>query len=152
MSFRPFKNFHQYLKKSLLAVDFGSQTVGLAIFTPDQDPYPLGYGSIAVHDELQLEKALLKIITQEQIAYLVFGLPLLADGGEGEMACKIKAFAHTIAQKSGLPILFQDEYLSTHSARERIQSSAQCGLAPPQIDQESAKIILEDFIRSNGVI
>ena len=154
MGFRAFKNFHRYLKKSLLAVDFGSRTMGLAIFTVGRDPFPLGYGSLSVGGDLQVEESLRSIIVKEEIDYIIFGLPLLADGKEGKMAKKVKSFARGIAQKSGIPILFQDEYLSSYEAQERIRSLAPYGTSQSsqEIDRESAKIILEDFMRSNGVI
>ena len=153
-----FKNFHSYFKKSLLAVDFGSHTMGLATFTVGRDPYPLGYGSLSVGDALQVEESLRSIIVEEQIDYIIFGLPLLADGKEGQMAQKVKSFAHGIAQKSGVSVLFQDEYLSSYEAQERIRSLAPYGIfgrasrCSQEIDKESAKIILEDFMRSSGVI
>ena len=119
MSFVMFKNFHSYFEKSLLAVDFGSHTMGLATFTVGRDPYPLGYGSLSVGDALQLEESLRSVIVEEHIDYVIFGLPLLADGKEGEMAHKVKSFAHGVAQKFRVPVLFQDEYLSSYEARER---------------------------------
>ena len=153
MSLKQFKNFRVHLGRPLLAVDFGQKTIGLATFTPGHDPYPLECGTITATHPDQREAELLEVIAREQIDCIIFGLPLLADGTEGKMAKQIREFADSITQKSGLPILFQDEYLSSRAARERILASSQYGLRTSleKIDIESAKIILEDFIRASGV-
>ena len=158
MELKQFKNFHLYNGKSLMAVDFGSKAIGLATFIPGRDPYPLGYATIVVSSWHKAALELANTIAQEQVEVVIFGLPLLADGEEGQMARKVKGFARAMAQVSSTStststsILFQDEYLSSYEAKERMRATAQYGRKanPASIHQESAKIILEDFIRADG--
>ena len=62
------------------------------------------------------------------------------------MALKVKNFARSVQKRVGIPFFFQDEYLSSHQAQQRLTSPLSFG--PQNIHTESAKIILEDFIRS----
>ena len=154
MTLKTFKNYHTYLHKTLLGVDFGQKTIGLATYTPGHDPYPLEHSSICLTDELRLgTEKIQQIISTENIHSVIFGLPCLADGEEGTMAACVRDFARTISPPVPCPILFQDEYLSSKQAKERLQSQSRYGLVVrgEHIHMESAKIILEDFIRAKGV-
>lgn len=154
MTLKAFKNYKKYLHKALLGVDFGEKKIGLAIYTPGQDPYPLRHSTLSLIKNQSLGvKKILEIILAENIHSVIFGLPLPGDGREGEMAKRVKLFAKTISEQSPCPILFQDEYLSSQQAKEHLFSQAQHGLPSQKehIHQESARIILEDFIRSEGV-
>ena len=149
MVFKAFKNFYVYHRQVLLGVDFGRLNTGLALFVPGRDPCPLGYARIAGGEAGAGE--LLKIASREGVEHMVFGLPLLADGAEGEMARVVKVFAQGVGEKSQIPLWFQDEYLSSRLAQERVAALARYGLPGSGRDVEAAKVILEDFIRAGGV-
>ncbi|MCY4645225.1 MAG: Holliday junction resolvase RuvX [Bacteriovoracales bacterium] len=154
MSLEKFKNFRIYRDKALLAIDFGLKNIGLATFVPGRDPWPLGHGSLDVRkDTAKALRPLMDVIASEEIHAIIMGLPLLADGSEGKMAVQIRHFAKELQAKSSLPILFQDEYLSSYSAQEKMKLAASRGfpMEDQNIHTESAKIILEDFIRAEGL-
>ena len=151
MDFKAFKNYRLHLHKTLLGVDFGEKNLGLAIFTPGRDPYPLSCNTL--RNCPRLGEEILRVAAREDAHWIIFGLPLLADGKEGRMAQQVRATAASLESQWEGGILFQDEYLSSHSARERLLYSSQLGFSTQaeDIHTESAKIVLEDFIRSEGV-
>ena len=96
----------------LLGLDLGEKTIGLAlsdttlsVATPMQT---LKRGKFAA------DAARLDIIISEQgVGGLVVGLPLNMDGSDGPSAQSARAFGRNWATHSPLPLMFQDERLST---------------------------------------
>ena len=106
------------------------------------------------------------IVNAENVTDIVIGLPLNADGTEGERVDKVKNFAHMLtnglANRTGelyepksctgefhepnIPIVFQDERLTTAEAKSILQ---ECGIPKTEwkknIDQIAAEIILQDY-------
>lgn len=54
---------------------------------------------------------------------VVIGLPLAQDGTEGENCLRVREFAAKIEKKSGLPILFYDERLSTSAVTRTMKDA-----------------------------
>lgn len=137
--------------KKILGVDYGDLTIGLAIYDVMTDfCYP--YKTIFRNKSNILRKSIreiVDIISGENIDEVVIGLPLNADGSEGERVEKVKAFATMLASRlSGIEINFQDERYSTIEAenilRERnIKKSEE----KKYIDQVAAEIILNDYMK-----
>ena len=99
------------------------------------------------------------MLTPEQVAKLVLeygskaivvGLPKNMDGTEGEQAADCRKAAAELASTVALPILFQDERLSTWTAKERLYG---LGLNEQKmrakLDQTAAAVFLEDFIAAH---
>ena len=122
----------------------------MAKFTPDQDPFPLKAGRVLFQNVEQTITEICQYIHEECIDYLIIGLPIRSDGTDSEQTKKVRAFATSLSEKSGLEFSFQDEHLSTQEAKERMQNSAEYNfqIQMDKIDEVSAIIILEDFIRS----
>ena len=96
----------------LLGLDLGEKTIGLAlsdtslsIATPMQT---LKRGKFAA-DAAQLDI----IISAQGVGGLVVGLPLNMDGSDGPSAQSARAFARNWVARSPLPVILQDERLST---------------------------------------
>ncbi|HEX4634586.1 MAG TPA: Holliday junction resolvase RuvX, partial [Rhizomicrobium sp.] len=96
----------------LLGLDLGEKTIGLAlsdtmlsIASPMQT---LKRGKFSA-DAAQLDI----IISAQGVGGLVVGLPLNMDGSDGPSAQSARAFARNWAARSPLPVVLQDERLST---------------------------------------
>jgi putative Holliday junction resolvase len=59
------------------------------------------------------EKEILALISQENIDGIIVGLPLSADGSENKQCLDVRAFTNRLKKRTSLPIVFQDEYLSS---------------------------------------
>jgi len=127
----------------LLGLDLGTKTIGLAIsdsawsisspvrtlsrtkFTPD------------VEEMLAYAK-------NEGAAGIVIGLPLNMDGSEGSRVQATRAFVRNMAKLTDLPVLFQDERLSTFEAEQAmIAADVSRAKRAQRIDAIAASVILQ---------
>jgi putative Holliday junction resolvase len=148
--FSIYSRYTEFKNKNILAIDFGLKVTGTALYMPGKDPYPYPFEKIIFKDYPQLLKVLANIIADESVEIIVLGVPYFLDGKESDTTKLIKNFGQNLkAQHANLPFFEQDETLTTKTAEERMQNSAQYNFKVDQtkIDCLSASIILEDFIR-----
>ena len=138
--------------RRILALDVGDRRIGLAITD--------GLGVTAqplftVHrSTLRADlKAIGRFIRKHEVASLLVGLPLHADGAESPQALKIRAFADALfAEHPTLEHHLLDERLTTRSAHELLDASGRRHGAADrrsrqeQIDQVAATLLLEAFL------
>ena len=144
----------------ILGIDYGDFTIGLAIFDLDTDfIYP--YKTIFRTKANVLRKSIreiVEIVKTENISDIVVGLPLNADGTEGDRVDKVKSFARMLSNgltnagfhEPNIPIMFQDERLTTVEAKSILKER---GIPKTEwkknIDQIAAEIILTDYKHVN---
>ena len=99
----------------VMGLDFGSKTVGVAI----SDPLFVtaqGIEIIRRKEENKLRHTLQRIeelIGEYEVGQIVLGLPKNMNATEGERVEKTKEFADKLARRTGLPVAFMDERLTT---------------------------------------
>ena len=135
-----------------LGLDYGSKTVGVAVTDAT--------GTVIREVEIirrQKEKMLRRtcarieeIVSVEKAEIIVIGLPLNMDGSEGERAEKARIFGEMVARRTGLPVRFQDERLTTVEASEIMDEN---GIRKEEdrkahVDSVAAAVILGDFLNS----
>ena len=135
--------------KRLLGLDYGSKTVGAAA----TDPLGLTVQpveTIVRKEEKKLRRTLARIevlCSEMEISAVVVGLPLNMDDTEGERAQLAQQFGEAVARRTGLPVYYEDERLTTLEAGEILDET---GFARKDrkevIDQLAAVLILESFI------
>ena len=127
----------------LLGLDLGEKTIGLAlsdrlltVATPMQT---LKRGKFAA------DAARLDIIISEQgVGGLVVGLPLNMDGTDGPSAQSARAFGRNWVNHSPLPLVFQDERLSTSAVtRTLIEADTSRKRRAEVVDKMAAAYILQ---------
>ncbi len=127
----------------LLGLDLGEKTIGLAlsdrlltVATPMQT---LKRGKFAA------DAAKLDIIISEQgVGGLVVGLPLNMDGSDGPSAQSARAFGRNWAAHSSLPLMFQDERLSTSAVtRTLLEADTSRKRRDEVVDKMAAAYILQ---------
>ena len=137
----------------LLGFDLGEKTIGLAlsdtlrsIATPMET---LARGKFS-NDAAKIEK----IIAEQNVGGLIVGLPLNMDGSDGPSAQSARAFARNLAARSTVPIVFQDERLSTAAVtRTLIDADASRRRRAEVVDKMAAAYILQgalDRLRHMG--
>jgi putative Holliday junction resolvase len=127
----------------LLGLDLGEKTIGLAlsdtllsIASPMQT---LKRGKFAA-DAAQLDI----IISAQGVGGLVVGLPLNMDGSDGPSAQSARAFARNWAARSSLPVVLQDERLSTSAVtRTLLEADASRRRRSEVVDKMAAAYILQ---------
>jgi len=122
----------------ILAIDFGTKKLGLAISDPSRImAMPLS----VIPAEISQLKA---IIEQRKPAGIVMGLPINMDGTSGAQAALVEKFAQKLFGLCELPILLQDERLTTRAASNALKIlGLNRKLRDSRDDQVAACMILE---------
>lgn len=140
-------------KGSLLGIDYGQRTVGLAIahrLTGTARPLaPIRY-----NDAAGLERQLGETLAQWRPGRIIVGLPLAGDGAETDMSRQARHFARRIeARWPDLPVLMHDERLTSHAAAEHHADRRKQGRArrrdAARMDSLAAVLILESWMAEN---
>lgn len=130
----------------VLAIDLGDVRTGLA-----SGETVLGLAQpLQVIEERDPDRRLdriVEIIERHGADVLVVGLPINMDDTEGPRALAARDFGRTIAGRTGLPVEFQDERLSSFEADETLKGSGLTRKGKKRIqDAIAAATILEDWI------
>ena len=130
----------------VLGIDFGTKRVGLALSD--------GLGLLA-HPYATLERTtrdrlfseLLDIVAKERVQAIVLGLPRALNGEETETTRQVRNFAQSLRRRTEVPVLFQDEALSSRQAELNLRHSARRGpKLRAVLDQQAAVVILNDYL------
>lgn len=126
-----------------LGIDVGAKRIGLArVNAIAKIPEPLG---TFLNDDT-FTNAMTSLIAEHSIDVIVVGLPRNMQGVETPQTEIVKSFAEEVIKKnSKLPIIFQDETL-TSVAAENYDNDA---IARYGLDSLAAVEILNDFIKAN---
>ena len=128
----------------LIGLDLGTKTIGTALCDAGwhfASPAPLIRRTKFTADKA----ALTALITAQQVAGIVLGLPLHLDGSESPRAQSTRAFARNIADLG--PVLLWDERLSTVAVeRTMIAQDMSRAKRAERIDSLAAAHILQAAI------
>lgn len=93
--------------------------------------------------------AIFDLARRHHVVEIVIGLPQTTDGSEAEHAMKIVAFGKKLAQASGLPVIYEEEGLSSVSSiRTLTVQSVKSGHSKDLdlVDRQAAAIILQKYL------
>ena len=129
-----------------MGVDYGDKRIGIALsdlLCIISSPYEV-YQNKGEEDAL---KHLDKIIKDNDVDEVAFGLPLNMDGSEGERAKIHREFGEKLAQYSGVKVFDIDERLTSAEAEDILVSSGvRREKRKELIDKISAQLILQSYI------
>ncbi|MFM1783832.1 MAG: Holliday junction resolvase RuvX [Actinomycetota bacterium] len=126
----------------LLAVDFGSQRIGLAV-SEGQVVIPIE--SIANHSGSVSQ--ILAICQERLISRVLIGLPLSLSGARTKSTDLAISFGEELAAATQLEVRFIDERLTTVSATSKLRESGKDSRgAKKLVDSQSAAEILESAL------
>ncbi|GAB4551563.1 MAG: Holliday junction resolvase RuvX [Phycisphaerales bacterium] len=134
-----------------LALDLGDKRTGVAVGdTITRLVSPAGVVELPLAEGPRGEPLideLVRLAREHEAHALVVGLPLNMDDSEGPRAKLVRAFAAVIGDRSGLPIVFQDERLTSVEADWQMSRS---GLThkgkKKRRDALAAAAILRDYL------
>lgn len=99
----------------LLALDVGERRIGVALGDTDSGSVkPLT--TIRRADAARDATSIARLVMEQAATELVVGLPLNADGSEGEQARRTREWAADIAPAVAVPIKWRDERLTSERA------------------------------------
>ena len=130
----------------IIAIDPGTKHVGLAV-SDESQLIPTPIESLPRRSWKKLLTDLRLIIAKYDAVAAVVGLPLNTDGTESEMSLIARDMARKLALSINIPVLLQDERVTSYEARKRLWDR---GVKPEDtkqfVDSEAAAIILADFL------
>jgi putative Holliday junction resolvase len=131
-----------------LAIDLGDKRTGLAVGDDESGLVsPERVLEIPVAQKDRILDALAAAAADYGAHTLVIGLPLNMDDTEGPRAKGVRALGDALAERTGLPVHYQDERLTSAEAD---WSMAQSGMTHAQKkrvrDALAAAAILRDFL------
>ena len=133
----------------ILGLDFGSKTVGVAV----SDGLLLtaqGVETIERKDESKLRKTCARIeelIAEYEVTEIVLGLPKNMNNTEGERVENTKAFGEMLERRTGLPVHYWDERLTTVAAEQILmESGVRRENRKAVIDKVAAGLILQGYL------
>jgi putative Holliday junction resolvase len=135
-----------------LGVDYGKRRIGLAL----SDPTGLlarGWKAIAREgNPSQVATALAReaqaLMTEDDgLAGVVIGLPRRLGGEPTELTQVVQDIAEYLRRDLPIPVVLQDERLSSHEAESRLaQNEKDWRRRKQQLDAAAAAVILQDYL------
>jgi putative Holliday junction resolvase len=95
---------------------------------------------------------LAQIAAERAVVGLVAGLPIRADGTEGDQAAKTRRYLARVSTALDLPAAFVDERFSSALAARTLVESGRGGKRNRRrfLDSLAAAVILEDYLAARG--
>lgn len=137
----------------ILGVDYGERRIGLAVSDPSAtiaQPLPTLQRRAGKRPPVQAVADLARAWEAEAV---VVGLPLTLDGDESEWTREVRGFGDRLAERTGLPVHFVDERMTSVRAERAVRS---LGLRRAEredkrrVDAAAAVLILQAFLDRGG--
>ena len=131
----------------LLAIDWGTKRIGLAISDPSQTvATPLGTLTRRAGRRFPMGRLKPYLETHQPVGVLL-GLPLDASGTEGAAAQAARDTGALIATKTGLSVAYWDERMTTARAQRALRETGGAGADARQAaDPLAATLLLQAYL------
>jgi putative holliday junction resolvase len=141
---------HNTVSGRILALDLGRKRIGLALSDP------LGITAQGLHTlqrtTIRADIAALETLAREHgVKLILLGHPLNMNGTEGRQARYTQDFAERLTGRTGLPVRFWDERMtSVEAGRVLRDSGISIEKRAKAVDRLAAVILLASFLDSGG--
>ena len=138
----------------IAGLDVGERRIGVAVSDATGTlARPVGVVQTAGLDKDALERAAAEIarLAEEEdgLVALVIGLPRRLDGSANDMTPRVQKFAKTLGDRMSLPVVLQDERLTSVEAESRLAVREKDWRArKARLEAAAAAIILQDYLDS----
>jgi putative holliday junction resolvase len=132
----------------LVGIDYGTVRIGIAITDREQRiASPLA--NYTRRTTSLDAKYFGDLVTHEQIAAFVVGLPLHLDGRESQKSSEARQFGQWLKDLTGLPIIFFDERFTTVEAEHALSSADLTKKKrKARLDKLAAQMLLAAFLEA----
>ncbi len=131
----------------ILAIDFGTKRIGLAVTDPDQ----IIATPLDTVENSKIYTFLQDYFSQEKVELIVVGFPERSDGSQSEIQKKILTFVQKLKEKFDKKVVLFDE---RYTSKLAFQAMIDGGLKKKKrrdkamIDRISATILLQDYLKT----
>jgi putative Holliday junction resolvase len=143
-----------YWDVRVLGIDYGARRIGLALSDATAtlaSPWRLVQRPASEAGTLRLMiKEITSLIDDDDgLEAVVIGWPRRLDGSPTDQTKHVEAFARAIEAQVAIPVVLQDERLSSHEAESRLAArESDWRKRKAKLDAAAAAIILQDFLDS----
>lgn len=120
-----------------LGIDYGLSNIGLSLA---EGPLAEPLTQKRYQSQPKLLKFLHRLVKAKQIDTIVIGLP------EGQLASQVENFGNQLQLLTKLPIVYQDETLSTHEAKQKLIQAQAPQKKRRQDHTAAAALILQSYL------
>jgi putative Holliday junction resolvase len=133
-------------KGILLGIDFGDKRTGIAV-SDNTRFLASARETVTVNGLNDCAEKIAEIAREIGATGIILGLPVNMDGSHGPRAEKCKYLGEVLAEKTGIPVDFCDERMTTMEAARYLGESGTFGKKRKKvIDALSAQIILQNYL------
>ena len=127
-----------------LGIDYGQKRIGLAMGSQ----FPRGIGTLNNPGSFDIIVDKIYVICMDyDIEKIIVGHPTKLSGEPGELTEEIRFFVKRLKQKTGIPVVLEEEAYTSVEAEEELRRR---GLSPQEdkdkIDELAAILILEQYL------
>ena len=129
----------------ILGLDLGDVRIGVAISDPGRHvAVPMGTVHTGAPADL---KAIAKLVREHEVTLVVVGHPLKMTGAPGTRAHHAEEFVAALRQVLRVPVVLQDERLSTVEADRALREAGAGGRDRRRaVDRSAAAVILQSYL------
>lgn len=133
----------------VLGLDLGDSRIGVAI-SDDGRRLAVPLGTIRTGAPADL-KSIAGLVREHSAALVILGHPLLLSGEAGERAHHAERFAEALRAILPVPVLLQDERLSTVEAERALRETGAKGrVRRRHVDRSAATVILQSWLDASA--
>jgi putative Holliday junction resolvase len=135
----------------VLGIDYGAKRIGLALSDPTAmlaSPWQTVPGGPPIPAAARLVPVIADLVADDDgLEAIVVGLPRRLDGSDNDQTPLARAFAAELARASSLPVILQDERLSSREAESRLAlRERDWRKRKAKLDAVAAAVILQDYL------
>jgi putative Holliday junction resolvase len=141
-----------YTVSRIAALDVGERRIGIAVSDATRTlARPVGVVETSGLDGDALERAASEVARlaaeEDGLVTLVVGLPRHLDGTPSAMTPRVEAFAERLRARTNLPVVLQDERLTSREAESRLAIREKDWRArKKRLDAAAAAVILQEYL------
>lgn len=135
----------------ILGIDYGERRIGLAL----SDPLGMIAQPLPTLTRRRGKRPpvapLARLAEENEAEAIVVGLPLTSGGDESDWTREVRAFGDALADRTGLPVAYQDERMTSVRAERAIRSLNLPKVRrenKDRIDAAAAVLILQAYLDS----
>lgn len=136
-----------------MGLDVGHRRIGVAVSDASRTlARPLGVIEVRTLDRATAARVAGEIAgllgdEDEGVSMVVVGLPRRLDGSDNDMTAPVQQFAGRLGQEMNVPVVLQDERLTSVEAESRLSLREKDWRArKKKLDAAAAAIILQDYL------
>ena len=140
----------------IVGLDVGERRIGVAVSDPTgMLARPLHVIEISGLEHNALERTAHEVALlyrdDDSVNCIVVGLPRRLDGSPNTMTSRVEAFAARLRERTNLPVVLQDERLTSREAESRLAlREKDWRVRKKRLDAAAAAIILQDYLDSRS--